>query len=118
IYRSADDGKKWERTLTGDLEARQIYSVKEGVIGLVEQDPPVRGIRERGLYLSADNGITWKPSGVRPPGAIYSMVVSGNNVYTVTSTGIYSSDNLGANWTPVNPATNKEDVFTTLISAR
>lgn len=117
IYRSADDGKTWERTLTGDLEARQIYSVKEGVIGLVEQDPPIKGFRERGLYLSADNGITWKPSGVRPPGAIYSMVVSGNNVYTVTSTGIYSSDNLGANWTPVNPATNKEDVFTTLISA-
>jgi len=117
IYRSADDGKTWERTLTGDLEARQIYSVREGIIGLVEQDPPVRGVRERGLYLSADNGLTWRPSGVRPPGAIYSMVVSGNIVYTVTSTGIYSSENLGASWTPVNPATNKEDVFTTLISA-
>jgi hypothetical protein len=48
IYRSADDGKTWERTLTGDLEARQIYSVKEGVIGLVEQDPPVRGYGKEG----------------------------------------------------------------------
>ena len=116
IFRSADDGKTWERTLTGDREARQIYPVREGLIGLIEQDPAVRGMRERGLYLSPDNGLTWKSVGVKPPGAIYNMVVLGNNIYTVTSTGMYRSENLGENWTPISPATNKEDIYNTLIS--
>jgi hypothetical protein len=55
--------------------------------------------------------------GVKPPGAIYNMVVLGNNIYTVTSTGMYRSENLGENWTPISPATNKEDIYNTLISA-
>ena len=116
IFRSADDGKSWERTLYGDLEARQIRVTGSGLLGLLEQDPAVKGVRNTGLYLSADNGLTWLPFGTPPPGAIYDMDIMGNYIYVVASTGMFRSDDMGAHWKPVNPATTKSDIFTNLIS--
>ncbi|HQF29438.1 MAG TPA: hypothetical protein PLD36_12545, partial [Bacteroidia bacterium] len=58
-----------------------------------------------GVYISANNGISWTAvnNGLPPVVAVRSLAVSGNNIFAGTlNSGIFLSTNNGNSWTAVN----------------
>jgi hypothetical protein len=59
-----------------------------------------------GVFLSTDNGTSWKK--VINSGYFHALAVSGSNIFAANAgTGIYLSTNNGTNWAPVNSGLDK-----------
>ena len=75
------------------------------------------GIRaESGLYISRDNGYTWRSTGDEHA-YFYSIAIGPNSVYAGTTVdGVFRSDDRGETWKPINngfhrPTVNGEGVL-------
>ncbi len=62
------------------------------------------GSSGKGIFLSIDNGTTWKFSSAGMPASpfVYDIASSGMNLFAATSAGVFLSTNNGSNWTSVN----------------
>ncbi len=122
LWRSTDEGDTWTRVLANgnffDVkwkpgDAARVYVAKG-------RDPFLNSQSNNGIYVSADDGLTFTLAGVgQPPGStigktkiavtpdnpnvIYAHYVSAN---TSRSIGIYRSYNDGITWTVRNNSTN------------
>ena len=54
------------------------------------------------LYVSTDNGETWKSDSSLPSTYVQSLSVFGSNVYLATNNGIFRSSNNGETWNTIN----------------
>ncbi|MFZ4399591.1 MAG: T9SS type A sorting domain-containing protein [Bacteroidales bacterium] len=66
-----------------------------------------------GLYVSSDNGISWTMmnNGMINCPWVFSLIVSGNNIFAGTNLGIYLSTNEGISWTQVNSGLNSSVIY-------
>ncbi|MCX6157274.1 MAG: T9SS type A sorting domain-containing protein [Ignavibacteriae bacterium] len=58
-----------------------------------------------GIYVSTNNGSNWIQSSLNNV-RIYSIIVSGNNIYAATGDFLYLSTNRGGNWTNISAGLN------------
>ncbi|MBT8382883.1 MAG: T9SS type A sorting domain-containing protein [Ignavibacteriaceae bacterium] len=112
IFRSSDRGLNWTEVNTGlsvlfintlavsgsNIFAGARYSVTGG-----------------GVFLSTNNGDSWTYVGLTDY-EIYSIVISGNNIFAGTDNGVYLSTDNGTNWTEVNSGLTESDVYALKIS--
>ncbi|MCU0624083.1 MAG: glycosyl hydrolase, partial [Gemmatimonadaceae bacterium] len=122
VYRTADGGRTWSKTLyvsdsTGavDLELKPddpttVYAV----MWRGERKPwaIISGAREGGVYKSTDGGLTWAklagglPTGLWGKGDLAVSPANPNRVYLLLEAtpgqGLWRSDDAGATWTLVN----------------
>ncbi|MDE3126606.1 MAG: glycosyl hydrolase [Gemmatimonadota bacterium] len=125
VYRSADGGKSWTRTLyvndsTGAVDLAMDPTnprILFAVMWQVRRTPwsLVDGGAGSGLYRSADGGVTWtRLSGNGLPSGIWgrtsvSVGADGRHVYALINAhagGLYRSDDGGGRWTLVNDDQN------------
>ena len=55
-----------------------------------------------GVFLSTNNGTTWTAVNTGLTGGVYSLAVSGKNLFAGGSDGVFLSTNNGTSWTAVN----------------
>lgn len=99
LYESSDNGDTWIKICaispitTIAFKGNDIYI---GALGFNEHD-------NLGIYYTSDNGATWTylVSNLENP-FITSLLVSGNNIYAGTTSGVYISTNYGTSWTAIN----------------
>jgi len=89
VYRSTDGGSHWAKTLTH----RSVYS---GAFGSGET---VYAATDNGLYISNDDGMTWKEVKAIGSQPLLQVVADGNVAYAVTALGIERTADDGATWT-------------------
>lgn len=85
-----------------NLRWRPLAPINGGaVLALLSTDGRVyAGTRYRGVFISTDNGTTWRQaSNGLGDIAVYALVAAGNNVLAATADGIYRTTNGGLNWT-------------------
>ena len=96
IYVSNDSGANWNALNTG------IDSSYRGVTSLAIKDSKIfAGTYEGDIFLSTDNGVSWDTAGYTNP-YVFSIVISGSNIFTGTLHGVYLSTNDGNSWVEVN----------------
>jgi hypothetical protein len=79
----------------------------------------VFGILPAGLvFLSTNNGASWTPvnTGLTRGIIVYSLVVSGSNLFAGTSGGVFVSTNNGTSWMAANNGLTNTDVHSLAVS--
>ncbi len=106
VYRSLDNGISWQRILNlyETNNAYKIYS-------LTVNDNNVFVGTQKGIYLSRDNGSTWREA-LAINKTVYSIVTSGTNVFAGTNQGLYLSTNNGISWRQVDNILNNSSIYT------
>jgi hypothetical protein len=66
----------------------------------VKGDTVFAGISDTGVFLSADNGATWKPCGLVGIGA-NALTANNGRVFAATDSGLFLSADNGATWTKI-----------------
>ncbi len=78
------------------------------------------GTNGAGIFLSTDNGTTWKPVNTGLTNLyVRCIAVSGGNIFAGTSTALFLSSNAGASWTAMNsglPAAGVRSLMATSTS--
>ncbi|MDD5674340.1 MAG: hypothetical protein PHC61_09260 [Chitinivibrionales bacterium] len=125
IYLSTDNGTIWTQvnngitnntyTSIGDIRAlaASTYGIFAGtVVGA-------------GVYLSTNNGINWNPGNNGLTNRlVYSLAVSGSNVFAGGPAGVFLSTNNGVSWTQVSSGipyiygTTYDEVYSLAISGK
>ncbi len=79
------------------------------MLGFILLPPPARiflpgTAQGGGIFLSTNSGENWTAvnNGISPYASIYSLAVSGSNIFAGTDYGVYLSANNGASWTGEN----------------
>jgi photosystem II stability/assembly factor-like uncharacterized protein len=112
IFRSTDYGLNWTEVNSGlsvlfintlavsgsNIFAGARYSVTGG-----------------GVFLSTNNGDSWTYVGLTDY-EVYSLAISGDNIFAGTDNGVFLSTNNGANWTEVNSDLAADDVYALQVS--
>ncbi|MHB8581410.1 MAG: T9SS type A sorting domain-containing protein [Ignavibacteriaceae bacterium] len=101
VFLSTNNGTNWTPVNTGitkPLDWPGIWVTSFAVSGT----NLFAGTYENGLFLSTDNGNNWKPinSGLTDK-YIWSLAVTGSNIFAGTHSGIFLSTNNGTSWTQV-----------------
>ncbi|MFZ4399874.1 MAG: T9SS type A sorting domain-containing protein [Bacteroidales bacterium] len=93
LFKSTNNGNSWSYTgLYG-------FTINKIVI----QDTNIFAGTTTGLYLSANNGISWTSLNTGLVNLnINSLAVSGSNIFAVINNGLFLSSNNGTSWTTVN----------------
>jgi uncharacterized repeat protein (TIGR01451 family) len=95
IYVSTNNGSTWTYDTLGSPP-----NFHSNIISLAISGPNIiAGGDLDGVYISSNNGTSWALPNVGLGGMIYSLVVSGTNVFAGTSGGVFLSVNNGLNWT-------------------
>ena len=99
IFLSTDNGTTWEHPDTG------LTSL--GISSLIGLPNPAggnyifAGTYGGGVFLSINNGVTWSQTSLDSQ-YVWSLAISGSNIFAGTNKGIFLSSNNGTNWTPIN----------------
>jgi photosystem II stability/assembly factor-like uncharacterized protein len=112
VYRSTDNGTNWIQVNTGLTSTFVNTLVASGSNLLVGTSPVWNDstLVGGGIFLSTNNGTNWTAinTGLTNTGSIYSLAVSGKNIFAGTSqSGVFLSTNNGKSWTPVNTGLTK-----------
>jgi photosystem II stability/assembly factor-like uncharacterized protein len=108
IYRSTNNGKNWY-----SIDPLVSDGMKMSIFSLAVKGRTIIAGTEKGIYLSADNGTTWTAvnSGL-PKTHIYSLAVSGNNIFAGNSIGtVFLSADNGTSWIRLNAGLANMAVF-------
>ena len=79
----------------------QLYGTEALEIYLIETDGRRLYAYGNGIYISLDDGHTWRLTGLENAYG-ESLAIDQNTVYAGTSRGIFRSDNRGVTWKPIN----------------
>lgn len=115
VYRSADNGLNWSRFATGLTgSALNVSRVLVAGNNLV-------AITSAGAFVSANDGVTWNNAGASLPGAecVASIEMGGKMYigYYYSSVGmLYSSDDEGLSWNPVNVPMTSSNWYSTALA--
>jgi photosystem II stability/assembly factor-like uncharacterized protein len=95
VWKSEDEGKSWTFSKTGlpnNIQITKFAAINNTLFAL-------RG----GLFKSSDDGQTWVQ--LTPPDnrSIVAITSQDNSLFTVTSQGVYRSNDLGYSWQTVSP---------------
>jgi len=66
-----------------------------------------------GVYISTNNGANWSQTALNNK-SVYSMAMTGNNIFAGTGSGVYRSTDLGTTW--VQTSLNNELVYSLAVS--
>jgi photosystem II stability/assembly factor-like uncharacterized protein len=100
VFRSTDNGTTWVKTaLTGTNVLSLAVATGAGGSG----SNLFAGTYHNGVYLSTDNGTNWSAVNTGLVNTdVYSLAVSGTNLFAGTGRGVYLSTNSGTSWTAVS----------------
>jgi photosystem II stability/assembly factor-like uncharacterized protein len=107
IFRSADNGSNWTEVNSG-LSVLFINTL--AVSGSKIFAGARLSVTGGGVFLSTNNGDSWAYIGLTQY-EVYSLAISGNNLFAGTDNGVYLSTNNGTNWTTVNSGLTESDVY-------
>jgi ligand-binding sensor domain-containing protein len=100
VFRSSDDGGSWSPVNTGLPANKTISPIVSYGSDLFA------AAYGSGLYRSTDNGANWTNTGLKDKWGfvyyIFSLAVSGTNLFYGDAAGVSRSTDAGASWTPVN----------------
>ena len=97
-------GKSWEAVDKNGWPPGSEAIFQKGVYCFAASGPYLfAGTNGLGVFLSTDGGASWKAANTGLPAfTIYSIRVSGPNIFAVGVDDVFRSTNLGASWTRVN----------------
>jgi len=74
------------------------------------------GILDLGLFVSTDNGSSWKMSnGITTAGWLRCISASGNHVFVGTPDGVYVSTDSGSNWNKITNGLQHSDIWSLFV---
>jgi uncharacterized repeat protein (TIGR01451 family) len=113
VFLSSDNGANW---VPAGIDSTHIYSLATDGTNIFA------GSWEDGMYLSADNGQNWTnvSNGLPIMGGsyseIYSILISGSNIFAGTQNGLFLSSDNGANWTEISTGIMCPDISAITLS--
>lgn len=92
IYKSNNNGETWSKifTIIVDGLPQKIYSI-------AANGTDVYAGTSNGIFLSRDNGITWREA-ISLDRAVTVLQIDDNNIFAGTTQGLYLSENRGVSW--------------------
>ena len=112
IFRSTDNGSNWVEVNNG-LSVLFINTL--AVSGSNIFAGARLSVTGGGVFLSTNNGDNWTYVGLTDY-EVYSLAISGNNIFAGTDNGVYLSSDNGSNWTEVNSGLTESDVYSLKFS--
>jgi photosystem II stability/assembly factor-like uncharacterized protein len=99
LYRSTDDGANWTSVSSGLANA--------GVNAIAfNGDANIYAGTNSGVYISTNNGGSWKSAGLENTNILAISVISngigGTSIFAAARSGVFHSTNGGASWSSVN----------------
>lgn len=102
IYSSNDYGNNWNLTGLPDsyVTSLALDSNKNIYAGTLRNNKDIAGTRDGRVYISTDNGSTWKQGGeITDLASVWKLAINGNNLYAATlSHSLYLSTDKGETW--------------------
>jgi photosystem II stability/assembly factor-like uncharacterized protein len=107
IFRSTDRGLSWQSVSEQfkNTHIEHLYATTDKVYAATWG----------GVFVSSDNGDSWKDAGLVNKGIVGAVVPSGNLLYAAAGTILYRSDNEGATWVEIGDKLTS-GFFTTLYA--
>jgi len=94
IYQSTDGGKSWK-------ELKNTQDIAGGEIVVNSKNGNVAVCNQKGLWVSADKGKTFKQTSTLAINSIINIRTKPNNIYALTNDGLYISTDFGTNFAKV-----------------
>ena len=113
IYRTENQGNGWEISSEGlPMENFLAESFAENQKGEI-----FCGTGNNGVFISSDDGKSWKPSnvGISLERVMDIVMDNTDNIYISTLTGIYFSEDNGKTWEPKNSGLSNPTIFALAI---
>lgn len=107
IVRSTDGGEHWQEVLSAGSAAFHVRYTGQGFMAIFEGREGAGFEKKRELYVSADNGASWRRLTESLPPAlrsIYTLEQAGAYLFACSDAGIFSSADGGQTWEQVRPA--------------
>jgi len=122
LWRSPDGGDSWNQVLTGVTKPINVRAVDEGFIAIREGQEFAWARTPHIVYLSTDNGLTWKPMPNALPVELYTVydyMQAGDYHFSCSQNGIFRSADHGTTWQPVfRVPTNRGGFFELFTSGK
>jgi len=96
VYLSTNNGASWTAVDSDLTPTVNALAVSDNAI--------FAGTANLGIYRSTNNGTSWTAvdSGITDSAYVFSLAVSGNNIFAGTSNGVFLSTNNGTSWKAVD----------------
>ena len=108
ISRSTDNGMTW-MSANSDLPGN--WPFVPAVTAMAASAGNIfAGISGHGVFLSPDNGTSWKNVGFDSCD-VYTLAVSGSSLFAGSSTGLFRSTDSGTNWVQLDSAVRNSSVL-------
>lgn len=107
MVRSTDGGEHWQEVLSAGSAAFHVRYTGQGFMAIFEGREGAGFEKKRELYVSADNGATWRRLTESLPPAlrsIYTLEQAGAYLFACSDDGIFSSADGGQTWEQVHSA--------------
>ncbi len=111
VYISADDGATWNKA--GSMGA--IVQTIAAKINGTGETRLFAGTLNNGVYLSTDGGSDWTQTTLSDIG-VFSLAVSGSDVFAGTANGVFLSSDDGTSWRQVNTGLADTSVQSLFVS--
>jgi len=112
IFRSTDYGANWTEVNSGlSVSFMNTLAVSGSSIYAGARLAVAGG----GVFLSTNNGDNWTYIGLTQY-EVYSLAISGNNIFAGTSGGVFLYTNNGTSWTAVNSGLTADEVYSLKFS--
>ena len=111
VYISADDGATWNKA--GSMGA--IVQTIAAKINGTGETRLFAGTLNNGVYLSTDGGSDWTQTTLSDIG-VFSLAVSGSDVFAGTANGVFLSSDDGTSWREVNTGLADTSVQSLFVS--